>query len=300
MRSSKQCLRSDQGAESSFLFWFEVFLFLAGLRKGIAGNFNEVNLLKCLWLEQERWSARITSLMKRRLLSLSLPIILLGGISLFGEEKTGVSEEKSVKPGINENFLDPKLKVDDWLKRFEVESREVFHEKEKVLEACGIKKGMVVADIGAGTGLYSRLFVEAVGPEGWVAAVDISAPFLKHVVARAEQEGQKNITAILSPENSVSLPPNSVDVAFICDTYHHFEFPRGTMKSLIRSLKRGGTVVVIDFERIEGVTRDWLFGHVRAGKQVFRKEIEDAGLTFVEELKIDGFKENYFLRFRKD
>ena len=123
---------------------------------------------------------------------------------------------------------------------------------------------------------------------------------LKHIVARAEQEEQKNITAILSPENSVSLPPNSVDVAFICDTYHHFEFPRGTMKSLIRSLKRGGTVVVIDFERIEGVTRDWLFGHVRAGKQVFRKEIEDAGLTFVEELKIDGFKENYFLRFRKD
>jgi hypothetical protein len=48
------------------------------------------------------------------------------------------------------------------------------------------------------------------------------------------------------------------------------------------------------------VTRDWLLGHVRAGKQVFRKEIEDAGLTFVEELKIDGFKENYFLRFRKD
>jgi hypothetical protein len=69
------------------------------------------------------------------------------------------------------------------------------------------------------------------------------------------------------------------------------------MKSLLGSLKRGGTVVVIDFERIKGVTRDWLLGHVRAGKQVFRNEIEDAGLTFVEELKIDGFKENYFYDF---
>ena len=238
--------------------------------------------------------------MKRRLLSLSLPVILLAGISWFGQVKAGLAQEKSMKPGINEKFLDPELKVDDWLKRFEVESREVFHEKEAVLKACGIKKGMVVADIGAGTGLYSRLFAEAVGPEGWVAAVDISGPFLKHIVARAEQEGQKNITAILSPENSVSLPSNSVDVAFICDTYHHFEFPRGTMESLLGSLKPGGTVVVIDFERIEGVSRKWLLGHVRAGKEVFRKEIEDAVLTFVEELKIDGFKENYFLRFRKD
>ena len=72
------------------------------------------------------------------------------------------------------------------------------------------------------------------------------------------------------------------------------------MESLLGSLKPGGTVVVIDFERIEGVSRKWLLDHVRAGKEVFRKEIEDAGLTFVEELKIDGFKENYFLRFRKD
>jgi len=72
------------------------------------------------------------------------------------------------------------------------------------------------------------------------------------------------------------------------------------MQSLVKALKKGGTVVVIDFERIEGVSREWLLGHVRAGKEVFLKEIEDAGLTFVEELQIDGFKENYFLRFRKD
>ena len=57
---------------------------------------------------------------------------------------------------------------------------------------------------------------------------------------------------------------------------------------------------MIDFERIPGKSREWLLGHVRAGKEVFRKEIEDAGLTFVEEVKIGGFKENYYLRFRKE
>ena len=239
--------------------------------------------------------------MKQRLSPILAPVLLaVAATFLIGQESTPPEKEQSVRPGINEKYLDPELKVDDWLKRFEVESREVFHAKEKVLAACGVKEGMTIADIGSGTGLYTRQFSEATGPDGWVYAVDISGPFLKHVVARAQQEGQKNISAVLSPENSVPLPPNSLDFAFICDTYHHFEYPQGTMTSLAKALKKGGTVVLVDFERIEGVTRKWIMGHVRAGKEVFRKEIEDAGLTFVEEVNVDGLKENYFLRFRKD
>lgn len=239
--------------------------------------------------------------MKLRLATLLAPVsLLLAASLLIGQETKKPKGEQSVKPGINERFLDPELQVDDWLKRFEVESRETFHERDKVIEACKIKKGMAIADIGAGTGLYTRLFSKATGPEGWVYAVDISGPFLKHIVARAQQEGQQNISAILSPENSAPLPPNSLDMVFVCDTYHHFEFPKGTMKSVVRALKKGGTMVMIDFERIEGKSREWLMGHVRAGKEVFRKEVEDAGLTFVEEVEMAGFKENYFLRFRKE
>ena len=239
--------------------------------------------------------------MKLQFATLLAPVsLLLAASLLIGQETKKPAGEQSVKPGINERFLDPELQVDDWLKRFEVESRETFHERKKVIEACKIKKGMAIADIGAGTGLYTRLFSEATGPEGWVYAVDISGPFLKHIVARAQQEGQQNISAILSPENSAPLPPNSLDMVFVCDTYHHFEFPKGTMKSVVRALKKGGTMVMIDFERIEGKSREWLMGHVRAGKEVFRKEVEDAGLTFVEEVEMTGFKENYFLRFRKE
>jgi ubiquinone/menaquinone biosynthesis C-methylase UbiE len=239
--------------------------------------------------------------MKTRRFSLIAPLLIAAVTSLLvGKETPAPKTEPSVRPGINESYLDPSLQVDDFLKRFEVESREIFHEREKVVAACGIRKGMTVADIGAGTGLYTRLFAEATGPDGWVYAVEIAGPFLKHIVERARQEGQKNISAVLSPEDSVSLPPDSIDVAFICDTYHHFEYPKGTIGSLVRALKKGGTVVVIDFERVEGKSSDWVMGHVRAGKEVFRKEIEDAGLTFVEEVKMDGLKENYFLRFRKD
>lgn len=229
-------------------------------------------------------------------------LLLLAALAsgLSAQETVAPAGKDSVRPGINEKFLDPDLQVDDWLKRFEVESREVFHERNRVVAACRIRKGMAIADIGAGTGLYSRLFAEATGPRGWVYAVDISAPFLHHIVQRAGQEDQDNISAVLCPEDSVALPPESIDLAFICDTYHHFEYPAATMASLVRALRKGGTVVVIDFERIEGKSREWVLGHVRAGKEVFRKEIEDAGLTFVDEVPVDGFKENYFLRFRKD
>ena len=226
--------------------------------------------------------------------------ILAGPLVAEEAVSPGKGLGQSVRPGINKKFLDPNLKVDDWLKRFEVESREVFLQRKEVLAACKIEKGMVVADIGAGTGLYTRMFSEATGPDGWVVAVEISGNFLEHIVKRATQEGQKNITAVLCPENSVGLPPNSVDFAFICDTYHHFEYPLGTMKSLVKALKTGGTVMVVDFERIPGKSREWTLGHVRAGKEVFCKEIEDAGLVFVEEVKIEGFKENYCLRFRKE
>ena len=238
---------------------------------------------------------------KFRFATLLAPLSFLVAASLLiGQEAKSPDGEASVKPGINEKFLDPELKVDDWLQRFEVESRETFHERHKVVEACGIKKGMAIADIGAGTGLYTRLFSNATGPEGWVYAVDISGPFLKHIVARAQQEGQHNISAILSPENSTPLPPNSLDLAFICDTYHHFEYPKGTMDSLLSALKKGGTLVIIDFKRIEGESSDWTMGHVRAGQEVFRKEVEEAGFTYLEDIQIEGFKENYVMRFRKE
>ena len=237
--------------------------------------------------------------MNRMIRSLLLPLLLAASLRPCPAESPA-GAAASVKPGINENFLDPHLKAEEWLKRFEVESREIYSEKDKVLAACGVKPGMTVADIGAGTGLYTRLFAQAAGETGRVYAVEISTAFLQHIVARARQEGHGNITAVLSAEDSVTLPANSVDFAFICDTYHHFEYPARTMGSLVKALRTGATVVVIDFERIEGKSREWLLTHVRAGKEVFRREIEQAGLTFVEEVPMPGFKENYFLRFRKD
>lgn len=82
------------------------------------------------------------------------------------------AQEKSVKPGINDAFRNPNVK--EWVERFEGESRETFEKRKEVVKACQIKPGQVVADIGAGTGLYTRLFAKEVDFKGKVFTVDIS------------------------------------------------------------------------------------------------------------------------------
>ena len=216
------------------------------------------------------------------------------------EQPAATEKEQSVKPGINDKFVDPELDVDSFVKRFEIESREIFLARERILAACEIEDGDRVADVGAGTGLFSRLFSTAVGAEGWVYAVDISPRFLEHINQESAKNEIGNITGILCAEDSVNLPPASVDVVFICDTYHHFEFPKSTLASIHRALKPDGHLIVIDFERIEGKSRKWLMKHVRAGKEVFQAEIEEAGFRLAEEKQLDGLAENYFLKFQKD
>lgn len=214
-------------------------------------------------------------------------ILLLFGTSLS-------AQDKSVNPGINQSFQNPN--VEDFVGRFEREGRDAFDHRHEILKSCRIKPGMVVADIGAGTGLFTRMFAEAVGPNGTVYAVDIAEKFVKHVEQAAN--GLKNVVGVVCSQDSVRLPPISVDLAFICDTYHHFEFPHKTMRSIHRALKPGGQVVLIDFHRIKGKSSEWAMNHVRAGQEVFVKEILEAGFRHIEEKK-DLLDESYFVRFEK-
>ena len=209
------------------------------------------------------------------------------------------AKPKSVKPGVNDGFLDPNLNVQEWVERFEVESREVFHARREIMRQLDLKPGQRIADVGAGTGFFTLLMAEAVGENGWVFAIDISPRFVEHLAKLFDQRSVSNVTTVMGDDDSICLPPGSIDAAFICDVYHHFEYPLQTMQSIHSALTEGGKVVVIDFNRIPGVSREWTMGHVRAGKQTFIDEIEQAGFEFVAERKIPGFDENYYLEFRK-
>ncbi len=207
---------------------------------------------------------------------------------------------RSVKPGINDHYRAADFDPEVWVTRFESESREIFQHRNRLVEFAGLKPGMVVADIGAGTGLFTPLFSKAVGPEGKVMAVDITPGFLELIRSRAEKSGLKNVTTVLCPEDSVGLEPESIDVVFVCDTYHHFEYPKETLASIHAALKPGGRLVIVDFQRIEGVTREWLLNHVRAGEETVKREIVRAGFELEPNQSDDSFlEENYVLIFRK-
>jgi len=232
-------------------------------------------------------------------LALAVCGVLGGGCktAAVSYQADAATPEASVNPGINAQYLKPDLDVTQWVERFEHEGREIYDHREAIVAAAQLKPGMVVADIGAGTGLFTPYFSRAVGDKGRVLAVDIVPAFLERIRQRAAAEGLANVETVFCTERSVELAPNSIDFAFICDVYHHFEYPHSSMASLYRALRPGGEVLLVEFKRIPGITSDWILKHVRAGQEVFTAEIKAAGFERIEE--VDLLKDNYMVRFRK-
>lgn len=210
---------------------------------------------------------------------------------------------ENLPKGINDSFLDPNMDPDEFVKRFEAESREVFAARFQIMDAMKLSPGDSVADIGAGTGLFMNALSQKVGAEGKVFAVEIAPSFVKHLRQRAREEQLENVEIVFCSDRDANLPKESVDRILICDVYHHFEYPRLTMQSLWRALKPGGMLVLIDFhtepDNVSPERIEWLKGHVRAPMQIFRQEVEEIGFQFKDQPEIDGFKENYLLRFTK-
>jgi FkbM family methyltransferase len=201
------------------------------------------------------------------------------------------------RPALNADLRNPDMDVASWVERFEGESREIAAHRDAIAAVLALQPGEAVADIGAGTGLFEEPFAKAVGPTGKVFAVDLSPAFLEHLRRRAAEQGLKQVEVVACDDRDTRLPAASVDAAFLCDTYHHFEHPADTLASLLRALRPGGRLVVVDFEREPGKSRDWILDHVRCGKQQVRAEIERAGFRFDGEPRVAGLAENYVLRF---
>jgi ubiquinone/menaquinone biosynthesis C-methylase UbiE/protein tyrosine phosphatase (PTP) superfamily phosphohydrolase (DUF442 family) len=239
------------------------------------------------------------ALAEAELIGLRTPALRERAVAYVELRSADVDREPSVREGVNDDFKAADLDVAQFVARFEVESREVYAARHAVIAALELTPGLRVADVGAGTGLYTFLLSESVGPTGWVFAVDIAPRFLEHIRGLAAERRVGNVTAVLCPETDIGLPPDSVDLAYVCDTFHHFEFPVSTLRSIHRALVPGGRLVVLDFERDPERSRQWVLDHVRAGKEVFRSEIASAGFEYLREIEVAGLSENYLIEFRK-
>lgn len=132
-----------------------------------------------------------------------------------------------------------------WLER---PSREVTEQPQQVIDALDLESTDVVADIGAGTGYFSFRISPKV-PQGKVLAVDIQPEMIDIMNFLKKENNITNVEPILGSVTNPNLPDESVDLALMVDAYHEFEYPREVMEGVVRSLKPGGRVVLVEYRR---------------------------------------------------
>jgi ubiquinone/menaquinone biosynthesis C-methylase UbiE len=168
-----------------------------------------------------------------------------------------------------------------WLER---EEREREERGDLLLRELELRPGMVVADIGAGSGYYTRriapLLLGRAGnaPDGFVYAVDVQPEMIQILSAGAKKANLTNVKPVLCSVDNVNLPAASVDLALMVDVYHELEFPFEVMESVVRALKPGGKMVYVEY-RLEDPNVPIKLVHKMSQAQV-RKEAAAHALTY--------------------
>jgi FkbM family methyltransferase len=181
--------------------------------------------------------------------------------------------------------------VIDWLER---EEREREENTTLLLKNLAVKPGMVIADIGAGSGYHSALLSKMVGT-GKVFAVDVEPEMIAYLNERIKQKKLSRIVPVLSTEQKVSLPENTIDIMLLVDVYHEFSYPYEMALSMRSALKRGGKLVLVEF-RSEDSTVPIKTIHKMSEAQAI-KEFKAAGFKF--DKNIDNLPWQHCLVFTK-
>jgi ubiquinone/menaquinone biosynthesis C-methylase UbiE len=165
----------------------------------------------------------------------------------------------------------------------------------RVLRALGVRRGQVVADVGAGPGFWTLPLARRVGPAGRVFALDPEPAALDVLRRRLAKARVRNVTPVLNDDREPMLPDRACDLAVIVNVYHHFAEPAAFLKRLARCLKPGGRLVNIDW-----ADRDTPKGppaHRRIPPGVFLRHARRAGLVLVREH--DFLPYQYFVVLRR-
>ncbi len=134
----------------------------------------------------------------------------------------------------------------DWLDR---EEREKEEQPQKAIAQFNLKPGMMVADVGAGTGYYSIRMAKLVGPDGTVYANDIQPAMLERLTAKAAEAHVTNIMTVLGTESDPKLPVGKLDLVILVDVYHEFSRPQRMLEGIRESLKPGGRLVLLEYRK---------------------------------------------------
>lgn len=153
------------------------------------------------------------------------------------------------------------------------ERRDSWQKPDEVIHVIGLKPGHVVADIGAGDGYFTRRFARAVAPEGKAIGLEIKSDLVERMNEDARRAGLANYEARLVSTDDPKLAPGSIDVIFLCDTYHHIDSRVDYFRKIRQALKPGGRLIILDMIRSKR----------NADHSVVREEV-------IEELREAGYR----------
>ena len=152
-----------------------------------------------------------------------------------------------------------------------------------LVRALGLRRGQVVAEIGAGPGYFTPRLARAVGPSGHVYAVDPEAAVLDVLRRRLRQRGVRNVTPVLGRDDDPLLPRGRCQVAVLINVYHHLHRAGPFLRRLVAALPRGARVINVDWNE------DSEFGpppRRRVPRARFLRDARRAGLRFVTERRL--------------
>jgi len=168
-------------------------------------------------------------------------------------------------------------------KKFAIESWEKQLNKRqppvKIMDAIGLKHGMVIGEVGAGTGRMTMWLADRVGNSGKVYANDIDKKNLEILRKRCERDGFENVEIVVGEVNDPKLPVNTLDIAFMINVYHHLDDPVPIIRNLLPGLKPDGILAIVECPTQEKV--DWGEEHGCTWKKDMIKELKEAGFEVV-------------------
>jgi predicted methyltransferase len=174
-------------------------------------------------------------------------------------------------------------------------SREQEEAPEQALRLLGIQPGMVIADVGAGSGYMTIRLARLVGPNGKVYANDIQGNLLRIVRQKAHAEQLSNVEAVQGTETDTHLPDNAFDLALMVDVYHEFRHPQEMLRSIRRALKTDGQLVFIEYRK-EDPTIPIADAH-RMSVGEIRSEVQAEGFVF--DRMVEELPRQHIIVFRK-
>jgi ubiquinone/menaquinone biosynthesis C-methylase UbiE len=186
--------------------------------------------------------------------------------------------------------------IHQYLEHLDRAERDTDQQPDKVVEALDLKPGLSIADVGAGSGYFTRRFIQAVTDKGTVYAIDIEPEMLQYTKdSIARMPTPSTVEYILAQLDNPRLPPQSADVIFLCNVYHHLDSRSAYFSKVRSALKPGGRVVIVDF-----------YHDARSGDVGFPRKHLVPRDTVVEEMADAGFRltreheflpRQYFLEF---